>query len=137
MNETFERINQFMKSLVAETPMKPGEGAVIVLALTRHECEEGESRTSAMVQGTGSDLEELLFYTLVRDDKMRSIVLEAMKAHLLKSIIPNDVLKEMTRRKNPSCDEPTAADPSEVQPTTADPDAPDTDAHTTGTEAKA
>lgn len=127
MNETFERINQFMKSLAAETPMKPGEGAVIILALTRDGCKEGENRTSSMVQGNGYDLEALLFHTLVEDNKMRSIVLEAMKSHLLKSIIPDDVLKEMTRRKNPSCDEPTAADP----------DAPDTDAHTTGTEAKA
>lgn len=127
MNETFERINEFIKSFAAETPMKPGEGAVIVLALTRHECEEGVCRTASLVQGTGYDLEELIFYTLMKDDKMRSIVLEAMKGHLLKSIIPNDVLEEMARRKNPSCDGPN----------TADPDAPDTDAHTTGTEAKA
>lgn len=116
-----------MKSFAAETPMKPGEGAVIVLALTRHECEEGESRTSSLVQGTGYDLKQLIFHTLVQDDKMRSIVLEAMKTNLLKSIIPDDVLKEMARRKDPSCDGPN----------TADPDAPDTDAHTTGTEAKA
>lgn len=116
-----------MKSLSAETPIKPGEGAVIVLALTRHECEEWECRTSSMVQGTGYDLEQLILHTLVKDDKMRSIVLEAMKTHLLKSIIPNDILKEMARRKDPSCDGPN----------TADPDAPDTDAHTTGTEAKA
>lgn len=130
MNETFERINQFMKSFAAETPMKPGEGAVIVLALTRDGCKEGECKTSSMVQGTGYDLEQLLFYTLVQDNKMRTIVLEAMKSHLLKSIIPNDVLKEMARRKDPSCDEPNTADPEY-------PDTPDTDAHTTGTEAKA
>lgn len=110
--------------------MKPGEGAVIVLALTRDGCKEGESRTSAMVQGTGYDLEQLIFHTLVQDDKIRSIVLEAMKSHLLKSIIPDDVLKEMARRKDPSCDGPNTADPEY-------PDTPDTDAHTTGTEAKA
>lgn len=127
MNETFERINQFMKSLAAETPMKPGEGAVIILALTRDGCKEGEHMTSSMIQGNGYDLEQLILHTLVKDCKMRSIVLEAMETHMLKSLIPDDVLKEMTRRKNPNCDEPTAADP----------DAPDTDAHTTGTEAKA
>lgn len=107
--------------------MKPGEGAVIIIALTRDECEKGKNRTSAMVQGTACDLEELIFHTLMQDDKMSPIVLEAVKSHLLKSIIPDDLLKEMARRKNPSCDGPN----------TADPNAPDTDAHTTGTEAKA
>lgn len=122
-----------MKSLAAETPMKPGEGAVIILALTRDGCKEGESRTSSMVQGTGYDLEQLIFHTLVQDDKMRSIVLEAMKTNLLKSIIPDDVLKEMARRKDPSCDEPHGENP----PHGANPDAPDTDRDINEDEAKA
>ena len=116
-----------MKSFAEETPMKPGEGAVIVLALTRHECEEGVCKTSSMVQGTGYDLKQLLFHTLVKEDKMRFIVLEAMKSHLLKSIIPDDVLKGMARRKNPGCDGPN----------TADPDAPVTDREINEDEAKA
>ena len=110
--------------------MKPGEGAVIILALTRDECEERVCKTSSIVQGTGYDLEQLLFHTLVKDGKMRSFVLEAMKSHLLESIIPDDVLKEMARRKDPSCDEPNTADPEY-------PKCPDTDANTIGTEAKA
>ena len=143
MKDTFDRVSEFMKSVAHETPMESGEGAVIILALTRQGCEEGQSRTCAMVQGTCGDLEELLFYTLVSDKKMRSVILEAMKSHLIKSVIPENILEEMAKKAESACDKPTAADPSEVQPTTTDsdapntPDTPDTDAHTTGTEAKA
>lgn len=111
MNEAYEKVRAFAAQIQNEE-MDKENTAILILTLDSKDFPVGKSQTSALINGTGEKLVELIVHTLLSDPKMRHLLTEAIKINLTKSFLSSkdEEAKPADENDMPARCEPDPAD---------------------------
>lgn len=103
MNEMYEKVRAFAAQIKDEE-MDKENTAILILTLNSKDMQNGESLTSALIKGSGEKLIELLYCTVLKNEELKDLLLQAIKIDILGNFLSGKDKQEEESENIPARD---------------------------------